>query len=454
MSLTRRKIFYASILAVIATVGVFGVVYAASLLQTPNIGSGKPSLNRSIACSQTTVYCYSAGGGSDAASRDDTVSRYNRSTDTVDTVANLPVDNAFIDYLAHGTDDGRILFQGSYGPFDTGNLYVYTEGTDTWQTISPSVIDCSFGCTGTLGGDFFYVFYIQGGTAFAVARIDVDNLAGNYSLIGTDIVIGASRSPQQAKSVFDPDENKILIFTSQSGDMVEYDIATNTFEAVAASGRFPPCLAIANCIPSVAFWDNDLGVLAGQQGAPSSTTIGLSQYDWSTQTWSALYVETLSDAQFNDPQFTQSTFYQPMEGYSVNANGETEVFFGSSKTPTATPGYDGIFYWLRTGDPGGLNPFSNDFDSWLDNWLNSMGMNSPFGRLLVGTLFAMFIFIFLANKGVPWIISLGLTGLAATFLTAAMVFDPAILLVMVSIVMAGGFFLIFSMILGGDKGNG
>lgn len=94
------------------------------------------------------------------------------------------------------------------------------------------------------------------------------------------------------------------------------------------------------------------------------------------------------------------------------------------------------------------------FDSWLDNFLSSLGMNSPVGRLLVGSLFAGVLFFVLAIKEVPWIISLGITGFAVVTMTAAMVFNPAILLGLIAIVGVASIGLIFSLFIGGgDRGG-
>lgn len=101
-----------------------------------------------------------------------------------------------------------------------------------------------------------------------------------------------------------------------------------------------------------------------------------------------------------------------------------------------------------------VTPVENDVTSWITNFLASMGMDSPVGRILVGSMFTMFFFLILAKWGVPWILSLGLTGLFTTFLTAAFIFDPAILLGLAALVMFGAMGLIFSLFFGGDKTNG
>jgi hypothetical protein len=66
----------------------------------------------------------------------------------------------------------------------------------------------------------------------------------------------------------------------------------------------------------------------------------------------------------------------------------------------------------------------------------------------------MAIFMVMAIKGVPWIISLGLTGISAVMLTLVNVLDEAILLSLIAIVMFGGMGLIFALFMGGDRGDG
>ena len=134
--------------------------------------------------------------------------------------------------------------------------------------------------------------------------------------------------------------------------------------------------------------------------------------------------------------------------------GMTGCDLGSFAFPCNTAlGYENIGFAIY-----GVEIFPADnagtIDAWTTNFLASMGMNSPVGKVLVGSLFAMFVFLILAKWGVPWILSLGLTGIFTTFLTAAFIFDPAVLLGLVALVMFGAMLLVFSLVLGGDKGNG
>lgn len=103
----------------------------------------------------------------------------------------------------------------------------------------------------------------------------------------------------------------------------------------------------------------------------------------------------------------------------------------------------------------GLEVFPNDttgtIDSWIPNFLTSIGMNTPIGKILVGVIFAGILFFVMSAWKIPWIISLGVAGMSGTFLTAATVLDPAILLGMVAIIGLGAIGLIFSLFLGGGN---
>lgn len=73
------------------------------------------------------------------------------------------------------------------------------------------------------------------------------------------------------------------------------------------------------------------------------------------------------------------------------------------------------------------------------------------GKILAGVIFAGILFFVMSAWKIPWIISLGVAGMSGTFLTAAIIFDPAILLGMFAIVGLGTIGLIFSLFLGGGN---
>jgi hypothetical protein len=398
--------------------------------------------------------CYAIGGGADSGTDSAAVDSYDRSNDTITAVQSLPEQAVFGNYTGSAYGNYIMAIGGNLTSLNT-ETYIYNELTDSWQTVTP-LFDVSAGYTATAAGQYYYVFTIVSGQANAY-RLNLENIAGGYSLVASETGwagFGLTRS----KTIYDPEENKFLIFAKDDGFMITFNPITAAFDFTSSTYVFDPCDTINNCAPSLAFYDANFGIVAGKQGDPSSTTIGLYQWDWEGGDgdggFSASTVETLSNANFNSLQFTQDTDSQPEAGWVTDDEGITQTFFGSSKSNSSNPGYNANQYWLRTGDPGGVTTTENTFDTWLVNFFASMGMDSPVGRILVGSLFIMAIFMVMAIKGVPWIISLGLTGISAVMLTLVNVLDEAILLSLIAIVMFGGMGLIFALFMGGDRGDG
>lgn len=450
MKITKRQRKYLLIgIAIIAAIWsiVGGKVLAASLLQTPNISTGEPAINRAVACSQTTFYCYIMGGGADSGTKSDVVSRYNRNTNVVDTSTALPDDVPFSNYVS-GAYSHYIIAIGNPDFSNSVYAYVYNENTQTWSrtNISGDLVNENWGYAGVAVGQYFYIFTLEPTSGiFTAARLDITNATAGASTVSqtsgfTGYIV------QWAKSVYDPESNHVLLFNRDNGLLISYNVGTS--QAFGTAGTFTPCDSTTLCQPSLAFYDNNLGLVAGKQGDISSTTIGLYQFDWDTTTFSSSTVEILSNANFNSSQFTADDVFQPNAGSVTGSDGITQTFFGSSITNLANPGYNANMFWLRTGDPGGVTTTRNDFDSWLDHFLSGIGMNSDLGKLLVGSLFVGIIFLVLAIRGVPWIVSLAVSGIAVVMLTAATVFSATILLSLMALVMFAGILMLMSLIFG------
>lgn len=449
MKITKRQRKYLLIsIAIAAAIWsiVGGKILAASLLQTPNISTGEQAINRAVACSQTTVYCYIMGGGADVGTDSNAVNRYDRSIDGVSTTTVLPAQVAFQNYVS-GAYSNYIVALGNPGFGSTVHAYVYNETTATWTdtSVSSQLTGEELGYAGVAVGKYFYVFTQATGPIFNAYRMDITDATAGFTIVSQDTG-SASWSLQFAKAVYDPVSNHVLIFSRDNGILISYNIGTQ--QVFSISGTFAPCDSVATCQPSLAFYDNNLGVLAGKQGDISATTIGLYQFDWDTTTFSASTAEILSNANFNSSQFTAADAFQPNAGSVTGSDGITETFFGSSITTSASPGYNANMFWLRTGDPGGVTTTRNDFDSWLDHFLSGIGMNSDLGKLLVGSLFVGIIFLVLAIRGVPWIVSLAVSGIAVVMLTAATVFSATILLSLMALVMFAGILMLMSLIFG------
>ena len=100
-------------------------------------------------------------------------------------------------------------------------------------------------------------------------------------------------------------------------------------------------------------------------------------------------------------------------------------------------------------------PEEPDVDTWIPNFLDSLGLNSDMGKLLSGVLFVGTLMFALLNRGVVALMALAVAAMAGTFLVAVMIFDPSILLIMVAIVGLGAMGLIFALFSGaGDNADG
>lgn len=448
----RKKIYIAIGIAAAVWSVVGGIVFAATLIQAADHGSGNTSFNRAFVCSQESTFCYTWGGGSSGTSAgwvDDTF-RYNPTLDSwaSGSIVELPVVAKFLYYTTGSFENLMIATETA-----NNNSFLYDETSNTFQTISPPVgFSGNFGYLGVSAGEDYYLMEAVGGI-FSAFRLDMTNPGAGWMSIQD--VYTEPVSLQFAKAVYDPVNNVIVMISTVSGlSDVGYTwiFDINTGQLIEnIVDKFPPCdIVVSSCVPSFFAYDANLGVIAGKQGTPSATTIGLYQFDVVTMDWSSATVEILSEADFNYAAFTT---LGPMNS-SYTIDGITTTMFGGGQTASASPGFTAGEWFIRTGDPGGVTPVERDFDSWISNFLASIGMDSPVGRLLVGSIFSIVMFFVLTIKGVPWIMALGITGLSITTLTAAMIFNPAILLGLIAIVMVGGMGLIFALILGGGDGNG
>ena len=459
-SLRRTRLFYIAVFVwvLLWIIGGYTIVRAATFAQaTDNSNvSTNTSWNRGFACSSASGLCYAFGGGTTSTGVDNVYS-YDILTDTwSSSPQDLPATGAWLFFqYAHGGGNGYIV--GT--KVDDETTYVYNEAANTWSTVSPpSGFSGLFGFVGVTDNErYYYLFETHVDNTLEIYRLDMQNPGSGWTA-DTAIYTG-SLILQWAKGTFDPRTDTIIIHTRDNGITIGYNILTGQMvsNSLGATGLgiFPPCDLTSICVPSVFYYDADLGLIAGKQGDPSSTSMTMYRFVGgqgisSTDAWvdSGLI---LSEADFNYLAFTS---FAPTEGYFTDANGITNLVFGGGRTNLANPGVAASEWFYRIGDPGGVTTTENTFDTWLVNFFASMGMDSPVGRILVGSLFIMAIFMVMAIKGVPWIISLGLTGISAVMLTLVNVLDEAILLSLIAIVMFGGMGLIFALFMGGDRGDG
>lgn len=447
--LSRKQKCYIAIAVIVALWSVVGgYVLSASLIQAADNSnvSTNTSWNRAFLCSQTTEFCYAWGGGTILGSDVDNTYRYDPVADSWNDAAipELPPTNEWLfgNYAIGACNDLLIATEG-----DLEQSYLYNETTTTFQTISPPVgAPFGFGFTGVSTGCEYSLFTFTS-NILTKYTLDMENPGDGWNSQQDALV--AANSVQLSKAIYDPTNEVIVIIARDNGATWIWDLATA--QVTVATNAFPPCSgAGVGCYASFFTWDANLGLVAGQQGTPSSTTIGLYQFDVEANEWGSTTVETLSEADFNYLAFTS---FAPLNA-SYTLNGVTTTMFGGGVTNLANPGVAASEWFIRTGDPGGVTTTDRNIDTWLTNFLASMGMDSAFGRLLIGSLFGVIIFAFLTVFKVHWIISLGATGMAVTFLTAATIFNEVVLLGLVALVMLGGMGLIFALLMGGRDSSG
>lgn len=443
----KRFLLWAALFLWIAiwTLGGIQIVKAATLFQAAdNSGAGtNQSWNRAFVCSAETELCYAFGGGTTAGTTVDDTYFYTPGTDTWTTTgfAEMPAAYRFIYYAGGAYENWIFATETSSG---NQNTLLYGINGDSWSTIAdPAGGFSSSTITGTNVDSEYYVFNFSG-TILTAYTLDIESPGSGWS--SAQSAVTASTSVQYAKSVYDPVNQTIVIITRDNGITFEWDVAAGT--GIVVADTFTPCTGAGTvCIPSVFFYDADLGLVAGKQGDPGATTIGLYQYDPVTNVWGNTPVETLTDSDFNYLAFTD---FAPKGSAYTNPNtGVTEFMFGGGVTNLANPGVASSEWFIRTGDPGGVATEDRNFDTWYQNFLDSMGMGGTLGKLLVSSMIGGIFYFVLAIKGVPWIISLGITGLIITTFTAGLIFNPAILLGLIAIVGLGGMFLLLAMIFGG-----
>lgn len=90
-------------------------------------------------------------------------------------------------------------------------------------------------------------------------------------------------------------------------------------------------------------------------------------------------------------------------------------------------------------------------DAWIPAVLEDIGINSPMGKLLMGSIIIIAGFAILTVRGVHWLLAMGTAGMIGTSLTVATIFSPEILLSMVAIAGFGGMIFVLVLVMGGDR---
>lgn len=94
-------------------------------------------------------------------------------------------------------------------------------------------------------------------------------------------------------------------------------------------------------------------------------------------------------------------------------------------------------------------------DSWYPNFLESIGMNTPFGSFLVGILIALSMAGIMMALKIPWIFSLGVPAILSVALTLANSISTDLFLSGVAIALGAGILAIIGLLIrGGSKDGG
>lgn len=446
MTRNRRLLTFVvvSLLAILS----YSVVYANSFERvtdnaaTAGAGGGLGTYNRGIGCDVGICYVHGGGTNNTSTGPSNQLYRYTVATDTWTLLDTSPTRPLYREDSQGFTDGHYIGFAAGIGNSPTAvTTYSYNVTADTWETTTavPTLFTAGFGYTATAVDGSFYLF---GPSGTGSGRIAVDDLAGGWTTRNGPILLpGSCNNLQASTNTYDPVNNEIVVFKRDCAAV--YSISGNSWTYSAENA-----LPVDNGTVFLTYYDADLGVVFGYWDQPNSQ---IDFYVLDTDTFDYSVAYTLTDADFDYGPFDQGSSNPTIpHGEYLNANNESIVLFGSMRTGLITPTPAAPRWWVFTGDPGGVVTVDRNIDTWLDNFLTGLNMNSPVGRMLVGTFFAMALFIVLMLMKVPALIGLGVAGLSGTFLTAALVFSPVILLGAVAILGLGTIGLIFSKFLGGD----
>lgn len=368
--------------------------------------------------------------------------------------------------------------QQLYGSFDNWLVGGYQAATccqwaiynitgDTWTAFAGPGINFGLIC-GSLGGQCvgtvanngrFYVFTSISSTAAPTASsCDGSSTPDAWiaHVAALDIALNLLNPPyvcgfysdmdswDMTGSRIAHDDDAIYFTASDSGTqrLRRYDIINGTLTTLE---NLPN-------VPALAFSTSNGAYFGFPAGTGDFTSIDIYQVVEDQLT----YAETYASADFtyiNAPVTNCANVYGFSSAASINPDGTTNVVFGSALGCVTNSTPPTINRWWASIDlPLGIDfTIPNSIDTWIPNFLDSLGMNSPFGKLFVSTILIISFMVLMIVKGVHVLITLGLGGMVTVFLTAATIFDPALLLAMVGVMGLGIMLLITSLILGGDK---
>jgi hypothetical protein len=419
---------------------------------TAAMGGGDGSYNRAVACDVDVCYVHGGGTNTTFTGPSNQLFEYDVTTDTwteISTSPTRPLYSGDTSGFSNGYFVGRSSGTGNSPSTET--TYAYHIASDTWQSVTTSPVGWTIngGQVGIPIDDRFYVFQVFSGAIGAY--IDITNLAGGWTSVqgpvdftmaplNTGCVGGGTM--QFDSIVHDPD-GAFVVFHGDCVAVYDIDADLWTYSSV-------DVLPEPNTPVSLAYFDAKNGATFGYWDQPNDQMV---MYLLDTTTFAVTSTDNLVDSDMDYGPFDDAIIGPYPRGSFVNVDNETLMLFGSARTNRLTPvGGSANRWFLFNGDPPAEE---KTVDTWIPNFLDSLGLNSDMGKLLSGVLFVGTLMFALLNRGVVALMALAVAAMAGTFLVAVMIFDPSILLIMVAIVGLGAMGLIFALFSGaGDSADG
>lgn len=427
----------------ISTISAETFIRAANNSVSAGAGGGDGSYNRAVACGDGKCYAHGGGTNNTSTGPSNALIEYDIATDTWSTLTPSSTRPLYRNATA-SVSNGYFVARnrGTGNSSTTETTYSYNITTDSWQSVttSPPAWTGGFGMVGIAVGNTYYIFSPSGFDG----SIDIRNLAA-----GWNSKVGPSGFPsggacvagdgmEYDSPVYDPINNTIVVF---HGDCVGvYSVATDSWAYSSAN-----VLPESNTPVSIAYYDANNGITFGYWDQPTDSIV---RYTLDISDFSVTAISNLTDTDMDYGPFDDATVgpYTIPSGYLENDSGETQLLFGSARTNRTSPvGGTANRWFLVTGDPGGVNPTGpHTIYDWLDNFLTSMGLNSPLGKFAVGGGFSLFLMVFLLAIKVPPLIALFVGTLSGSALVAALLISPEAFLIGLGIGGLGLFVTIFT----------
>lgn len=419
----------------------------ASLFKIADLNTGSLAWHTGVGYDNNgNLYAY--GGGLEPPTLSDKLYRYDRVSDTwVDTGNDMP--EAYrVPYLNSGSDGRYLISIGSKIGTIAEDVIIYDTILGTWGVDTPPQ-DTNFTRSGTTANGRYYLFSYNVDTSQNTLYSAEINDLGNNAIWTFHSRPTSICNPQWATTVHDPLNDKLIIFCRDFANLIEYDINSDSWEFHGGITDPPVNSASGNAPVTLAFYDLSEGVVFGVYGYPSPGQIELFSYDSISNT-----VATTGILWTPILDYEGATINKPTKVATVTVNNLFQFAFGSGSYLDDAMSYTPPDNWYSNLSPlTSLPEVEPTIDSWWQNFLTSLHLNSPAGKLIIGLTFMSILAGFLLYLHAPVMIVISLLGLGSTVLFAATVLTTDTYLAGLTIVGVGIFAtLIFKVIGRGDSG--